>query len=101
MPVSRCFFCRRKIGKRKSGKLAYEDIYARDPEHGYLVCIDCFEALETSIRKARLRAHANLTKKGCEKCNYRGYSIINGEVIGCECRGDAREKDKESVGPLD
>ncbi|MBA7661643.1 hypothetical protein ES703_69663 [subsurface metagenome] len=55
MPMSRCFFCRRKIGKRKRGKLAYEDIYARDPSLGYLVCIDCFEALEESIRKVRLR----------------------------------------------
>ena len=25
--------------------------------------------------------------KGCEKCNYRGYSIIDGQVISCEhCR---------------
>jgi len=21
---------------------------------------------------------------GCEKCNYRGYSIIDGQVISCE-----------------
>lgn len=55
MPMTRCFFCRRKIGKRKRGKLAYEDIYARDPKHGYIVCIDCFEALETSIHQIRVR----------------------------------------------
>jgi len=128
MPVTRCFFCRRKIGKRKRGKLAYEDIYARDPSLGYLVCIDCFEALETSIRKVRLRqidesneklearagvgmslyaidvraryenryqgTQEHLEKIGCEKCNNRGYAIIDGVIIPCECRGDARAEDE-------
>lgn len=63
MPVTRCFFCRRKVGKRKRGKLAYEDIYARDPSWGYIACIDCFEALEESIRKVRLRQIDESKKK--------------------------------------
>lgn len=63
MPMTQCFFCRRKVGKRKRGKLAYEDIYARDPSWGYIVCIDCFEALETSIRKVRLRQIDESNKK--------------------------------------
>ena len=60
--MSRCFFCRRKVGKRVRGKLAYEDIYARDPSFGYLVCIACFEALEESIRKVRLRLNEDAIK---------------------------------------
>ena len=51
--MSRCFFCRRKVGKRVRGKLAYEAIYARDPHYGYLTCIDCFDALEKSIKEIR------------------------------------------------
>ena len=51
--MSRCFFCRRKVGKRARDKLAYEAIYARDPHYGYLICVDCFEALEKSIKEIR------------------------------------------------
>ena len=66
MPVTRCFFCRRKVGKRARDTLAYEDIYARDPRLGYVACIDCFDALEDSIRKVRLRkmAKAYAREKG-------------------------------------
>jgi len=63
MPMTRCFFCRRKIGKRKTGFLKYEDIYARNPEHGYIACIDCFEALEESIHKIRVRIISDRIKK--------------------------------------
>ena len=49
--MSRCFFCRRLIGKRVRTYLGYEAIYARDPTYGYLTCVDCFDALETSIKK--------------------------------------------------
>jgi len=55
MPMSRCFFCRRKVGKRVRGKLAYDAIYARDPSLGYLVCVDCLDALEKSIKEVRAR----------------------------------------------
>ena len=51
--MSRCYFCRRKVGKRVRGKLAYEAIYGRDPHYGYLTCVDCFDALEKSIKEIR------------------------------------------------
>lgn len=53
--MSRCFFCRRKVGKRVRSKLAYEAIYARDPTYGYLTCVDCVNALEKSIKEIRAR----------------------------------------------
>ena len=56
--MSRCFFCRRKVGKRVRSRLDYEAIYARDPTYGYLTCVDCFDALETSIKNI-LRARAS------------------------------------------
>lgn len=52
--MSSCKFCKRKLTPfRKRGRLEYHAIYARDPSIGYLVCVDCLDALEKSIKSIR------------------------------------------------